>query len=239
VAVEPIAVALRSVPRAIIVIKKASRPVWRSFMLGTPVVALVILPLLAAPADSSVNPAPGERITLDIKTINGSGCPAGTATATADVASDNTSFSVRYSNFTARAGAGAPALDARKNCQINVLVHVPQGFTYAIAQAEYRGFAHLEAGASALEQANYYFTGTSPTARVRHTFTGPFHGQWRTVDTTDVAALVFAPCGEERNLNINAELRADDGTSTGASFIEMDSEHASVDTIYHFAWKNC
>ncbi|MFG1646274.1 DUF4360 domain-containing protein [Amycolatopsis sp. NPDC049252] len=208
-------------------------------MLGMSVVAVTILSLLAAPADSSANPVPTEKITLDIKTINGSGCPAGTATASADVASDNTSFTVRYSNFTAKAGGGASALDGRKNCQINVLVHVPQGFTYAIAEADYRGFAHIESGASTLEQANYYFAGTSPTARVRHTFPGPFHGQWRATDTTDVAALVFAPCGEDRNLNINAELRADDGTSTGSTFIEMDSEHANVDTVYHFAWKNC
>jgi hypothetical protein len=208
-------------------------------MLGMSVVATMILSALVAPVDSPATSVPTEKITLDIKTINGSGCPAGTATASADVASDNTAFTVHYTNFTAKAGGGASALEARKNCQINVLVHVPQGFTYAIASAEYRGFAHLESGASALEQANYYFAGTSPTARVRHTFPGPFHGVWRAVDTTDVADLVFAPCGESRNLNINAELRADAGGSSGASFIEMDSKHASVDTIYHFAWKDC
>jgi uncharacterized protein DUF4360 len=208
-------------------------------MLGIVVVAGMILSAVAAPVDSVAESAPAERITLDVKTINGSGCPAGTATASADVASDNTSFTVHYTNFTAKAGGGASALDARKNCQINVLVHVPQGFTYAIAGVEYRGFAHIESGASALEQANYYFAGTSPTARVRHTYPGPFHGVWRASDTTDVAALVFAPCGEDRNLNINAELRADAGTSAGTSYIEMDSEHASVDTIYHFAWKDC
>jgi hypothetical protein len=208
-------------------------------MLGIVVVAGMILSALAAPVDSAAATAPTEKITLDVKTINGSGCPAGTATASADVASDNTSFTVHYTNFTAKAGGGASALDARKNCQINVLVHVPQGFTYAIAGVEYRGFAHIESGASALEQANYYFAGTSPTARVRHTYPGPFHGVWRASDTTDVAALVFAPCGEDRNLNINAELRADAGTSSGTSYIEMDSEHASVDTIYHFAWKDC
>ncbi|GAB3164478.1 DUF4360 domain-containing protein [Amycolatopsis stemonae] len=199
----------------------------------------MVLSALAGPADSPAASVPTEKITLDIKTINGSGCPAGTATASADVASDNTSFTVHYTNFTAKAGGGASALDARKNCQINVLVHVPQGFTYAIAEADYRGFAHIESGASALEQANYYFAGTSPTARVRHTFPGPFHGVWRATDTTDVAELVFAPCGEDRNLNVNAELRADAGTSSATSFIEMDSEHASVDTIYHFAWKTC
>ncbi|WP_325155159.1 DUF4360 domain-containing protein [Amycolatopsis sp.] len=208
-------------------------------MLGMPVVAAMILSALAAPVDSPASSVPTEKITLDIKTINGSGCPAGTAAASADVAPDNTSFTVRFKNFTAKAGGGASALDARKNCQINVLVHVPQGFTYAIAQAHYRGFAHIESGASAIEQANYYFTGTAPTARVRHTFTGPFHGVWRATDTTEVAELVYAPCGESRNLNINAELRADAGSSSGSSYIEMDSEHASVDTIYQFAWKTC
>jgi hypothetical protein len=208
-------------------------------MLGMSVVAAMILSALVAPVDSPATSVPTEKITLDIKTINGSGCPAGTATASADVASDNTSFTVHYTNFTAKAGGGASALDARKNCQINVLVHVPQGFTYAIDSAAYRGYAHIESGASALEQANYYFTGTSPTARVRHTFPGPFQGVWRAVDTTDEADLVFSPCGESRNLNINAELRADAGGSSGASFIEMDSEHASVDTIYHFSWKTC
>ncbi|WP_439380611.1 DUF4360 domain-containing protein [Amycolatopsis lexingtonensis] len=208
-------------------------------MLVMSVVAGMILSALAAPVESPATSAPAEKITLDIKTINGSGCPAGTATASADVAADNTSFTVRYTNFTAKAGGGAPALEGRKNCQINVLVHVPQGFTYAIAEADYRGYAHIESGASALEQANYYFTGTAPTARVRHTFPGPFHGVWRASDVTEVEELVFAPCGESRNLNINAELRADAGTSGGGSFIEMDSEHASVDTIYHFAWKTC
>ncbi|WP_081655967.1 DUF4360 domain-containing protein [Amycolatopsis vancoresmycina] len=208
-------------------------------MLGMSVVAALILSAFVAPVASGADSVPSEKITLDIKTINGSGCPAGTATASADVASDNTSFTVHYTNFTAKAGGGASALDARKNCQINVVVHVPQGFTYAIAEADYRGYAHIESGASALEQANYYFAGTAPTARVRHTFPGPFHGVWRAVDQTDVDELVFAPCGESRNLNINAELRADAGTSSAGSFIEMDSEHASVDTIYHFSWKTC
>ncbi|MFD9894092.1 DUF4360 domain-containing protein [Amycolatopsis sp. NPDC059027] len=208
-------------------------------MLGTLVITSLILSSFAAPAASPTTSAPTEKITLDIRTINGSGCPAGTATAAADVAPDNTSFTVYYKNFKARAGDGAPATDFRKNCQINVLVHVPQGFTYAIASVSYRGFAHLENGAKGLEQANYYFTGTSPTARIAHPLNGPFHGAWEMTDTADV--LVYAPCAEERNLNINAELRvnADAAAANSVSYIEMDSEHGSVDTIYHFSWKRC
>jgi hypothetical protein len=210
-------------------------------MRGALAIAGLVLSLFTPVTDSQTSSPPPGKITLDIKTINGSGCPAGTADAAAVVSSDNTSFTVTYNNFVARTGGGASAIDQRKNCQINVLVHVPQGFTYAVAEADYSGFAHLAAGATALEQANYYFAGTAATARVPHTLTGPFDGQWQTKDATDVAALVYAPCAVDRNLNINAELRAGVGTSDKSygSYIEMDTSHASVSTVYQFAWKEC
>jgi hypothetical protein len=208
-------------------------------MRGALAVVGLVLSLFTPVTDSQTSSPPPGKITLDIKTINGSGCPAGTADASADVSPDNTSFTVHYNNFAAKAGNGASAVDGRKNCQINVLVHVPAGFTFAIAEADYNGFAHVAAGASALEQANYYFTGQAATARVPHPLTGPFDGQWSAKDVADV--LVYAPCGLDRNLNINAEVRASAGTSDSgaASFIEMDSSHASVDTLYQFNWKQC
>jgi hypothetical protein len=119
---------------------------------------------------------------------------------------------------------------------------VPQGFTYAIAQADYRGFGHLENGATGLERANYYFQGQSQTAYVSHPFTGPLNDDWSTTDSVGIAALVFAPCGEKRNLNINTELRVSAGKSDPTkttSFMSMDSTDGSINTVYHFAWKKC
>jgi hypothetical protein len=208
-------------------------------MRGALAITGLVLSLLTPMTDTQTSSPPQGKITLDIKTINGSGCPAGTADATAVMSDDNTSFTVTYKNFAAKTGASTTAIDQRKNCQINVLVHVPAGFTYAVAEADYSGFAHLAAGATALEQANYYFTGTAATARVPHTLSGPFDGEWQTQDAADV--LVYAPCGVDRNLNINAELRASAGSSDSntTSFIEMDSSHASVTTVYQFSWKQC
>ena len=137
-------------------------------MLGMLAVAGLALAMVTAPATPSDSSPPSGKITLDIKTINGSGCPAGTADASAEVASDNTSFTVKYDNFTAKAGKGASAIDFRKNCQINVLVHIPQGFTYAIARVDYRGFAHLPTGSTALEQASPA-TNSSSTVRLAST----------------------------------------------------------------------
>ncbi|GAA2743918.1 DUF4360 domain-containing protein [Kitasatospora cinereorecta] len=183
---------------------------------------------------------PPDKIVIDVATVNGSGCPAGTAAVA--VAPDNTAFTVTYSNYLAQVGVGSKPTDFRKNCQLNLRVHVPQGFTYAIASADYRGFAHLEKGAKAVQRANYYFQGSPQTDSLSHQFNGPYDDSWQATDSVSVAALVWAPCGELRNFNINTELRVNAGTSnpaTTTSFMTMDSTDGDINTVYHLAWKHC
>jgi hypothetical protein len=208
-------------------------------MLSAVVAAVLALSSVVTP-HSWNNPPPPDKIVIDVVNANGTGCPIGTSAVA--VSQDNTAFTVTYNVYTALVGIGAGPLDGRKNCQIGLRVHVPQGFTYGIAQADYRGFAHLERGATGLERANYYFQGNSPTAFVQHPLAGPFEDDWHFTDSTEVGAIVFKPCGEERNLNINTELRAAVGTSDPkktTSFVTMDSTDGSITTTYHFAWLVC
>jgi Domain of unknown function (DUF4360) len=207
---------------------------------GITAIAASLTAALAVPAAHAAGSTPPtEGITVDVVTVNGSGCPAGTA-ATA-VAPDNTSFSVTYHAYAAVAGGDAKATDARKNCQLVLLVHVPQGFTYAIAQAEYHGFAHLPQGASGLERASYYFQGRPQTVRSSHPFSGPMTGAWDATDTADVATLVYAPCGEQVDFNVNTELRvkAPPSEPDAITFMAMDTTKVNVNNIFHFAWKHC
>ena len=192
----------------------------------------------AAPAGWTTPPPP-DKIVIDVATVNGSGCPAKSAAVA--VSADNTSFTVTYSNFMAKVGPGAGSTDFIKNCQLNLRVHVPQGFTYAIAEADYRGFAHLEPGATGQEKANYYFQGMPQTTAATHKLDSPLDDDWQTTDTTDVAGLVYKPCGEERNFNINTELRVGLGTSdpSKTSFVAMFSTDGGITTTYHFAWETC
>jgi hypothetical protein len=125
----------------------------------------VVASILGAPAPVATSDIPSEKITVNVQSINGSGCPAGSAEVVAS--SDNTSFSVAYDDYVAAAGAGAKPTDFRKNCQISLRVNVPQGFTYAIAQADYRGHARLARGVVGRQNAYYYFMGTAPTAEVQ------------------------------------------------------------------------
>src|SRR3954466_216506 len=121
--------------------------------------AWVAAPAFAGTASAKSAPTPSGKVTVEVKAINGSGCPKGTAEVTPN--SDNTGFSVEYHQFNAQTGVGTSPTDARRNCQLGLLISVPQGFTYAIARATYNGFAYLQPGASASEKANYYFQGES------------------------------------------------------------------------------
>ncbi len=195
-------------------------------------------PAQASSANKLAPAPPSDRVTVEVVTVNGSGCPAGTAAVAA--ASDNTAFTVTYSDYLAEAGAGSDPTDFRKNCQLNLLIRIPQGFTYAIAKADYRGFASLANGATALQRANYYFAGQSATTAVNHNLRGPMSDSWQFTDVTESASLVWAPCGATRNLNVNTELRVRAGTVSSAnSFIAMDSTDGSIRTVYHFSWKSC
>lgn len=185
-------------------------------------------------------PPPDDQIVIDIVTVNGSGCPPGSAAVA--VSPDNTAFTVTYSQYLAQVGMGSRPTDFRKNCQLNVAVHVPSGFTYAIARADYRGFASLAAGATAMQRATYYFQGMPMSDFRTHNFSGSLEDNWQTSDETDIAALVYHPCGQLRNLNINTELRVNAGTSnpaTTTSFLAMDSTDGDINTTYHFHWDHC
>jgi hypothetical protein len=202
--------------------------------------AIAVGALSAAPASAAPLRVPGpDGVTIEIATVNGSGCPAGTAAVA--VSDDKEAFTVTYSEYMAQAGGSSAPTDFRKNCQISMKVHVPQGFTYAIASTDYRGFAALEPGSSGIEKASYYFQGMPQTAAVSHNLSGAYSDNWQFTDTNDVAQLVYKPCGEERNFNVNTELRVLKGTSDPAktSFMSMDSTDGSIKTTYHFAWMQC
>lgn len=71
-----------------------------------------------------------------------------------------------------------------------------------------------------------------------HDFTGPYNEAWRLQDKIAPADRVFAPCVEERNLNINTELRVTAGDSDAkSSFLAMESNYGN--SRYQLSWKRC
>jgi hypothetical protein len=64
----------------------------------------------------------------------------------------------------AKVGTGITASEARKNCQINLLLNYPQGFTYTVLNTQFRGYADIPAGYTGMQSATCYFSGCMYTS---------------------------------------------------------------------------
>ncbi|HWS35886.1 MAG TPA: DUF4360 domain-containing protein [Actinoplanes sp.] len=209
-------------------------------MLSTITAGALMLSSLGAPAATWQSaPPPPEQMTIGVVAANGSGCPKGSAAVT--VSPDNKAFTIAYSNFVAQVGPEAKSTDFRKQCQLALDVKVPEGYTFAIATADYRGYARLEKGASATETAFYYFQGESHTTRSRTQFDGFMDDEWQVTDKVGIQSMSFLRCGEKRYLNINTELKVAAGKAPKGttSFITMDSSDGNLETIFRVAWQKC
>jgi len=188
---------------------------------------------------SAADPS-ADEIQITNLVFNGSGCPPGHGELT--VSPDGQSFRLRFDDaFVAELGPGIPLIESRKNCQIAVTFHVPQGFTYAVGAIDYRGHADIADGSFGLQKAIYYFQGQPQQVSTTRQLDGPFEGNWHFRDEFDATALVWAPCGVDRTLNINAQVRLARGTASPQdhSIMEMDTERGRVEQIFHFHWKAC
>ena len=186
--------------------------------------------LAAAVFGLTTTVTPPQPVTIDVLTVSGSGClPTTTAVA---ISPDNTAFTVTYSDFLVQGHGQA----AHKDCTLTLRVNQPAGFAFGIDETDYRGFAHLDAGARGVEAATYHFTGL-PTRRSAQTFAGPMDDDWQVTDQPDAGSVVHGPCTERRPLTITTDLQLN-GLST-ASFMSMDSTDGSVSAQFHLSWLKC
>jgi hypothetical protein len=169
----------------------------------------------------------------------GSGCPA--RSVAKDLSPDFTAFTLVFDSYVAEIGPDLPLSLSRRNCQIVVGLDFPQGWSYSLFDVDYRGFTDLEPGVSGVQQAAYYFQGDFRTARFRTTLDGPRVNDYHIRDSLDVDALVWAPCGVQRALNINSSVRVVDNSEDhdAQGLMTTDSIDGKVTHIYGLRWRRC
>ena len=166
------------------------------------------LALAPTPARAATPGQPPPPFSVRLLAVNGSGCPSGTTVVSAPT---DTTFTVTYTQFTASAGGGASPADFRKNCQLNVLVDVPSGWTYGIASVRYRGFANLDKSARGTLQTSYYYAGLPGTFSRDHPIAGATDGDYEFNDQAPV--ITWAPCHFNATVNIDTSLQVFQGTN--------------------------
>lgn len=69
------------------------------------------------------------------------------------------SFTLISDEYVASIGPGVPITENRKNCQLDINLQYPSGFQYSVFNADYRGYAALDANVTGTQQSTYYFSG--------------------------------------------------------------------------------
>ncbi|WP_439659348.1 DUF4360 domain-containing protein [Lentzea sp. HUAS TT2] len=183
---------------------------------------LVVVALLAV-----LVPPPGP-VTINVVSVAGSGCPAGTTTV--GMSQDNEAFTVTYSDFLVQGNGN----EAKRSCTIALRIDHAAGYTYGIAATDYRGFAHLTDKAKGVVRNDYWFPGL-PTRHSSHTYQAPMSDNWQVTDTP--SGVAHGPCKDRKPLTVETELKLT-GKGSG-SFMTMDSTDSSVSTTFRLSWKKC
>jgi hypothetical protein len=192
-----------------------------------------VFSLFAAVASQGAKPPP-QQVTVNSINYGGSGCPQGSVGTS--FSNDRTSFTLIFDQFVASTGPGVAIGEGRKNCQINVNLNIPGGWSFSIATVDYRGYVQLPAGMTAEQKSIYYFQGEVAQASSGSKFVGPISKDYLSRDTIPLTAVVWMPCGRVVPVNINAQVRL---MGRGQGQITTDSIDGKVRQILGLQWKRC
>ena len=146
--------------------------------------------------------AKADTLQLGVPAYGGTGCPAGSASVS--LSPDQTQISMLFDSYVVQAGGGV-AFD-RKNCNIAVPVHVPQGFSVAVFGIDYRGFTGLPAGGRANLSVDYFLASGGRGVHTAKTFMGPTATDYLKHDDLGVESIVWTACGADTILRANTSM---------------------------------
>lgn len=185
----------------------------KATLIATTVIAIFAVEAQAATAPSYVR----------VRSLSyaGSGCSAGSVDTS--IAADRQSFTMYFDEFLAEVGPGVALREKRKNCQLNIDLDYPSGWSYAVASLDYRGYVSLERGITATQSTSLYFQGQGQrqTATLRQAFTGPIERDFLIHDGLAGAARVWSPCGSQRSLNLNTSIQLNTSSSERSGLITL------------------
>lgn len=184
---------------------------------------------LSAPAFAS------DDISLGIPGYGGTGCPAGSVSAT--LSPDAKSLSLLFDQYQIEVGGSTGKSFDRKSCNIAIPVHVPSGLSVAVLKIDYRGFNRLPAAATSQFNVEYFFAGTRGPAFQR-VFRGALESDYLINNELVAESMVWSRCGEDVNLRTNSSMRVK--TVGGKEAVSsIDSQDVNAGIIYQLQWKKC
>jgi len=179
--------------------------------------------------------AQADGIRLGQPEYGGTGCPIGSASVA--LSPDQSAISILFDQYVVEAG-GQKSFD-RKNCNIAIPVHVPQGYSVAVMAIDYRGFVQLPAGARANLMVNYFLAGQGRGVTSNKSFYGATSQNYLTSDRLGLESVVWSGCGADTILRANTSMLVNSNMRRDQAMATVDSADIEAGLIYHIQWRQC
>ncbi|MBN1174767.1 MAG: DUF4360 domain-containing protein [Micromonosporaceae bacterium] len=186
------------------------------FLAGSVVIGATVVAQAAEDSEAVTQAQPQ----IELVTALGSGCPSGIPGVSASYSDGiQLTFPEMQSVLASATGTGI----VQANCQLSLKVTLPSDVTYAATALRTHAVATLARGATAQIKQTVYVQGVSETSAVDNTITGPVDGDLDLNGTIPAESQSFAPCGVERNLNVNTRIVLNGDGVTSASTVNKVS----------------
>lgn len=180
-------------------------------------------------------PAFADDISLGQPGYGGTGCPAGSVSAT--LSPDAKSLSLLFDKYQVAVGGTSGKSFDRKSCNIAIPVHVPHGMSVSVLKIDFRGFNHLPRAASSQFNVEYFFAGTRGPAFQR-IFNGALDEDYLINNELNIQSVVWSACGADVNLRTNSSMRVKTvGNNEAMASIDSEDVHGGI--IYQLQWRSC
>ncbi|KAK3393325.1 hypothetical protein B0H63DRAFT_516517 [Podospora didyma] len=205
-------------------------------------------PLLSADfLSADALPSPDE-ITINSVKTSGSGCPR--RTVTTDISEDRTVVTLGFDEFQTYFGRryGNSNDNRDKNCEIRLNLHYPGGFTFAVVDAVYHGFAQLDSGITGSFSSSYSFldsrgSSEGKSCSTKSTIDGGGVYENGTVytkqDLIPTVSRVASPCGKNATLVIKTRINMSGGSANASGTLTGDDATIAFTQQMHIGWAVC
>jgi len=177
------------------------------------------------------------QISLGQPAYGGTGCPAGSASAT--LTDDGSVLSVLFDQFTVEAGNTTGRRLDRKICNLRIPVNVASGYQVALLAFDYRGFLALPWGASAVLDTTYAYIGQPKPVRFSKTFRGGTQENYSVINELISTTVTWSPCGRQVMLEASAAMRVQSNSAMQQAQATVDSLDVTAGLLYKVQWRRC
>lgn len=193
--------------------------------------------VIAALVLMAVTGTANAQISLGQPAYGGTGCPAGTASAT--LTDDGSVLSILFDQFVAESGGVTGRRIDRKACNLRIPVNVGQGYQVALIAFDYRGYVAVPWGGQAVFDASYSYIGQPKPVRFSKTFRGGMQDNYSVVNELISTTVTWSPCGRQVMLEASAAVRSIANSSMQQTMVTVDSVDVSAGLLYKVQWRRC